>query len=206
MTTSNPLVISGAVEGVVDEAVLHRLVELAGARLGPVYGKKGKMHLQQKINGYNHAARISQWVVLVDLDRDANCAPSLRDSWLPKPSPYMHFRVSVRAVEAWLLADRESLSAFLGVPISRITSEPETESQPKRAMVELAKQSRRREIREDMMPRPSSGRLVGPGYTSRLIEFVADNATGWQPNAAARSSESLYRCLRCLYQLVGKLR
>jgi hypothetical protein len=133
VTSSNPLVISGAVEGVVDEAVLRRLVELAGARLGPVYGKKGKMHLQQKINGYNHAARISQWVVLVDLDHDANCAPSLRDSWLPKPSPYVHFRVSVRAVEAWLLADRESLSAFLGVPISRIPSEPEAESQPKRA-------------------------------------------------------------------------
>ena len=75
MTTSNPLVISGAVEGVVDEAVLRRLVELAGARLGPVYGKKGKMHLQQKINGYNHAARISQWVVLVDLDRRCQLCP-----------------------------------------------------------------------------------------------------------------------------------
>jgi hypothetical protein len=204
VTTSDPLVVSGAVEGVVDEAVLRRLVELAGAKLGPVYGKNGKKHLQQKINGYNHASRISQWVVLVDLDHDANCAPSLRDSWLPKSSPYMHFRVSVHAVEAWLLADRESLSAFLGVPTSRIPIDPEAESQPKRTLVELARHSRRREIREDMAPRPSSGRMVGPGYTSRLIEFVADTAAGWQPDAAARSSDSLNRCLRCLRQLAGR--
>jgi hypothetical protein len=204
VSTLHPLVVSGAVEGVVDEAVLRRLIELTGARLGPVYGKNGKKHLQQKINGYNHAARINQWVVLVDLDQDANCAPSLRDSWLPKPSPYMHFRVSVHAVEAWLLADRERISAFLGVPTSRIPSDPEAESQPKRILVDLARHSRRREIREDMVPRPSSGRMAGPGYTTRLIGFVADTAAGWQPDAAARSSDSLNRCLRCLRQLSSR--
>jgi hypothetical protein len=171
--------------------------------LGLVYGKNGKKHLQQKINGYNQAARISHWVVLVDLDHDANCAPLLRDSWLPKPSPYVYFRVSVRAIEAWILADRESLSTFLGVAASRIPSDPEAESQPKRTLVELAKHSRRREIREDLVPRPSSGRMVGPGYTSRLIEFVTDISAGWKPDAAARSSDSLNRCLRCLQQLAG---
>jgi hypothetical protein len=204
VATSSPLEISGAVEGIVDEAVLRRLVELVGARLSAVYGKRGKQHLQQKLNGYNQAARYSHWVVLVDLDRDAECAPLLRDFWLPKPAPNMYFRVPVRAIEAWLMADRDSLSTFLGVAASRIPSDAEAESQPKRTMVELAKYSRRREIREDMMPRPSSGRTVGPGYTSRLIEFVADTAAGWQPDAAARSSDSLNRCLRCLRQFVGK--
>jgi hypothetical protein len=199
-------VISGAVEGLVDETVLRRLVEVVGARLGAVYGKKGKQHLQQKLDSYNQAARFKQWVVLVDLDQDADCAPLLRDSWLPKPSPYMHFRVSVRAIEAWLLADQQNLSTFLAVSASRIPSDPEAESQPKRTMVELAKHSHRREIREDMVPRPSSGRMVGPGYTSRLIEFVTATSTGWRPDTAARSSDSLNRCLRCLRQLVGRLK
>jgi hypothetical protein len=105
VTAPNPLVISGAVEGPVDETVLRRLVEIAGGRLGPVYGKNGKNYLRQKINSYNQAARFSRWVVLVDLDHDAECAPLLRDSWLAKPAPNMYFRISVRAIEAWLLAD-----------------------------------------------------------------------------------------------------
>jgi hypothetical protein len=204
--TPSPLTISAAVEGVVDEVVLRRMMELVGARLSAVYGKKGKQHLQQKLNCYNQAARFNHWVVLVDLDHDAECAPLLRDFWLPKPAPNMYFRVSVRAIEAWLLADRDSLSTFLGVAASRIPSDPEAESQPKRTLVELAKHARRREIREDMVPRPSSGRMVGPAYTSRLIEFVTNTAAGWQPDAAARSSDSLNRCIRRLRQVVGRLK
>jgi len=64
VATSSPLTISGAVEGVVDEVVLRRMMELVGARLSAVYGKKGKQHLQQKLNGYNQAARFNHWVVL----------------------------------------------------------------------------------------------------------------------------------------------
>lgn len=199
MITPHPLVISGAVEGPIDEAVLRRLVALVGAQLGPVYGKKGKQYLQQKLTGYNRAARFSPWIVLVDLDQDADCAPAFRDSWLPEPSPLMYFRVSVRAIEAWLLADQKGLATFLSVPIARIPKEPETQIQPKRAMISTAHYSRRREIRDDMLPRPSSGRLVGPGYTSRLIEFVM---TEWRPDVAAQSSDSLNRCVRCLRQLV----
>jgi len=43
----------------VDEVVLRRMMELVGARLSAVYGKKGKQHLQQKLNGYNQAARFN---------------------------------------------------------------------------------------------------------------------------------------------------
>jgi len=185
-----------------DEAVLRRMVESVGARLGPVYGKNGKRDLRRRLRGYNQAACLSSWIVLVDLDRDADCAPPLRAAWLPKPAPYMYFRVAVREVEAWLLADREGLSAFLSIPASRIPREPEAITDPKRIMVELAMHSRQRAIREDMVPRPGSGRAVGPAYTSRLIEFVMDTVAGWRPHAAARSSDSLSRCLRCLRRLV----
>src|SRR6266852_2654760 len=54
----------------------------------------------------------------------------------------------------------------------------------KRAMVDLRRISRRREIREDLVPRASSGRSVGPGYSSRLAEFVLD-PNGWRPEVAA---------------------
>ncbi len=78
MGGSYPVVISGAVEGDVDEAVLRRLAEQVGAAIGPVHGKKGKQFLLRRVHGYNNAARFGPWVVLVDLDQDADCAPHLR--------------------------------------------------------------------------------------------------------------------------------
>lgn len=202
MTILYSVVISGAVEGSVDEAVLYRLVAHVGATLGPVYGKKGKPHLRQRIGGYNQAARLSPWVVLVDLDHDADCAPLLLTSWVPNPASRMCFRVVVREIEAWLLADREHLARFLGVAISRIPRSPEIVGDPKHTMVELARHSRQRDMREDMVPRAASGRVVGPAYTSRLIEFVGDTVGGWCPEVAATSSDSLARCLRSLRRLV----
>lgn len=98
-----------------DEAVLQRLVEHVGGRTGTVYGRKGKPYLRQKIDGFNQAARYSPWVVVVDLNAEADCAPSLCAQWLPDPAPNLCFRVAVREVEAWLLADGETLARFLGV-------------------------------------------------------------------------------------------
>ena len=202
MSEPGTVVISGAVEGIVDEAVLRCLVQYVGAKPGTVHGKNGKTHLRQRLNGYNQAARFSPWVVLVDLDQEAECAPPLRTAWLPDPAPHMCFRVAVREVEAWLLADRERLSTFLSIAASRVPREPEAEPDPKRTVVDLARQARRREIREDMVPRPGSGRTVGPAYASRLIEFVSHPTAGWRPNVAAKHSDSLRRCLACLRKLI----
>lgn len=203
MTAQSPVIISGAIEGPIDEAVLRRLVQHVGATLGPVYGKNGKKQLQRQIHGYNQAARFTPWVVLVDLDHDADCAPPLKAAWLPNPAPYLCFRVAVREVEAWLLADRERLARFISVEVSHIPRTPEAVADAKQTLVNLARRSRRRAIREDMVPRPESGRQVGPAYTSRLIEFVEDTQNGWRPDVAAAASESLSRCLRCIQRLAN---
>ncbi len=192
---ANPL--RAAVEGVVDEAVLRRLVEEARGTLSAVYGHKGKEHLRQQLKGYNQAARFSPWLVLVDLDRDAECAPPLASSWLPRPARQMCFRVVVRAIEAWLFADSEQLSDFLSVPASRIPRSPEDEPDPKQRMVQLAQQSRNKEIREAMVR--GSGQ-AGTGYAGRLIEFVRDH---WRPAVAATRADSLRRCRERLQQLVA---
>jgi hypothetical protein len=193
--------ITAAVEGDVDEAVVRCLIEHIQAKTCAVYGRTGKSHLQRRLSGYNQAARFSPWIVLVDLDHDAECAPPFRDSWLPDPSQYMCFRIAVRAVEAWLMADREHLARFLSVEIARIPQNVEAVDHPKLTMVEIARHSRPREIREDMIPRTGSGRVVGPAYTARLIEFVVGARNGWRPKIAAERSQSLKRCLRCLHRL-----
>ena len=68
-------------------------------------------------------------------------------------------------------------------------------------MVNLARHSRRRELREDMIPRDRSGRLVGPAYASRLIEYVQ---TSWRPDVAIEHAESLNRAITCLKRIAEK--
>ncbi len=95
-----------------------------GGEPGTVYGKHGKPFLKERIGGCNNASRHAPWVVLVDLDTDADCAPPFRATWLPHPAPHMCFRVAVRAVEAWLMADAETLARFLSVAQKKVSADP----------------------------------------------------------------------------------
>ena len=193
-------VVSAAVEGIVDEAVARRLIAHGGGTPGTVYGKQGKTMLRQRMPGYNNAAQRVPWVVLVDLDRDADCAPPLRAAWLPQPARHLCFRVVVREVEAWLLADAEGIAGFLGIARGKIPAQPERLNDPKQALVNLARGSRRRDIREDLVPRPESGRQLGPAYSSRLIEFASGN---WRPEIAAGRADSLRRAIACVKRLTA---
>jgi hypothetical protein len=195
-------VVSAAVEGDLDEAVLDRVLAHVGGVLGPVHGRSGKGTLRRNIVGYNQAARFSAWVVLVDLDQDASCAPDLRTAWLPSPSRLMCFRVAVHEVESWLLGDRERLAALLGVSVSSVPLDPDEVLNPKALVVDLARRSRRRDVRVDMVPRSGSHRAVGPAYSSRLIEFVSGDH--WRPEVAETRSDSLARCMRSLRDLIAR--
>lgn len=199
MVEASPVPISVAVEGPIDAAVLRRLVEREGATIGTVYGQKGKSALRRDVAGYNNAARFSPWMILADLDCDADCAPLLRAEWLPHPAPRMCLRFAVREVEAWLLADREGVADFLGVSIARIPAQPESIDDPKLEVVNLARRSRRSTIREELAPRPDSGRTVGPLYVSRIIEFALNV---WRPEEAMRRADSLRRCSEHLRELI----
>lgn len=200
MSADVAVIISAAVEDVTDEAVVCKLIQHVGAEPGIVYGKKGKSHLKSQISGYNSAAKHAPWVVLVDLDQDADCAPPLCAHWLPEPAPHLCFRVAVRGIEAWLMADAEALAPFLSIARGKIPANPEQLGAPKEALVNLARTSRRREIREDMVPREGSGRAVGPAYVSRLIEFASSY---WQRAKAAHRSDSLRRAISCLDNLAN---
>jgi hypothetical protein len=183
-----PVVINAAVEGDIDEAIFRRLVLETGAVPGRVHGKNGKSKIENQIQGYNHAAQFDRWLVLIDLDRD-ECPASLRALWLPKPAGLMCFRIAVRAVESWLLADREAVAGFLGIALSKVPHKPDAEIDPKRTLIDLARSSHS-EIRRDLVPHPESGRTVGPGYSSRMKDYITNH---WRPEVAAKSSDSLRR-------------
>ncbi len=198
---SRPVVISAAVEGLIDQAVARRLAKHVGAAAGSVYGRRGKFYIRDNLRAYNNAAQDYPWLVLVDLD-ETDCAPSLRYNWLPRPGEFMCFRVAVREVESWLLADQERIAGFLQVPLSSIPENPEDILDAKEMVVELAAMSNSWEIMEDIVPRPGGHRKTGPAYNSRMIEFVQDARKGWRPDVAAENAESLARCIRCLEQTV----
>ena len=186
------------VEGRTDEPVAKRLLGHVGLEAGTVYGKRGKPHLLERLPNYNKAADHLPWFVIVDLDMDTSCPPEAIATWLPNPSSAMRFRVAVRAIEAWLMADRENMAKFLGVARSAIHHDIERDPAPKETLINIARRSHNRSIREDIVPRQMSGAKVGPLYVSRITEFVENM---WRPEVAASESESLYRCIRALSTL-----
>jgi hypothetical protein len=92
---TRPVIVTVAVEGILDEAIVHRLLEHLGAGIGAVHGRHGKRHLERSLRGYNEAARLSPWLVMLDLDSDAECAPILRAQLLASESPMMLLRIAV---------------------------------------------------------------------------------------------------------------
>ena len=187
-----------AVEGISDEAIIRKVCETVGIPISTVYNCRGKSRLDGQLMGYNNAAKYSPWVVIRDLDNDESCAPQLRKRLLPQQSEMLLLRIPVRSIESWLLADREAIAAYLAVPDASIPSDPESLEHPKRELVNIARRSRKRQIREDIVPRPGLSVDVGPGYTERIIDFSENH---WRPLTAAGISDSLARCIRDLRKL-----
>jgi len=192
---------SAVVEGDVDEAVLNKIADRVGVRLGAVFGRNGKHSIYQRLSAYNNAARFSPWIILLDLDHDAPCAPSLVSQHMPQPSPFLCFRIAVRAIESWLLADRNAFAAFLGVKRDALSNSPDLLDDPKGFVVDLARNSRKKLFRRELVPRPGSRKRVGPAYTSRMMEFSLYH---WDPVRAEALSGSLRRCRTGITELLQK--
>lgn len=187
-----------AVEGDVDEAFARRIAGAAGWKDIRIHGRHGKGWLDKNLPRYARAAAFAPWWILRDLDTDADCAPSLVRRLLPGPESHISLRIAVRSVEAWMLADRAGVARFLSVPETAVPGAVEGLDDAKRALLELARSSANREIREGLPPRQGSGVLVGPAYVSFLSEFARDS---WDLSAARRKSSSLSGCVRALRNL-----
>ena len=194
-------VITAAVEGSVDEALVRKICQAAGTEVSDIYGKKGKAFILARINGYNFSARHRHWAVLLDLDSDFPCAGRAAAAWLPQPAPLMCLRVAAREAEAWILADDERIAEFLSVDRRFVPRRPDELADPKAEILNLARRSSSAAIREDLVPHPASGQAIGPAYNSRMIEFITAGDRGWRLEVAARNSPSLDRCVRAITRL-----
>ena len=188
-----------AVEGSTDVPVVHKVVALAGWALAfePIV-TSGKDSLDRDLRGYNAAAKGSPWFVLRDLDHDAPCAGALVEKLLARRERLMCLRVAVRAIEAWLLADSETLASFLHISATVIPADPEGEDDPKSTMIDLARRSTKPAIQKDMLPQRGSSRRTGPGYEGRIIEYGTKH---WRADVARRRCPSLDRAVSALSRL-----
>ncbi len=187
-----------ACEGITDEAVVRRLLRWVGTVEATIKVTSGKEKLLREIPTYGNIARLQRCFALVDLDRE-NCVPEALRSLGAEPSSLFCLRYAVRAVESWLMADREGIAGFLSVGINRIPVAPDLEEDPVSTVITIARRSRKRWVKEDIVPRPGSGRKRGPGYAGRMIEFIGEH---WDIDVARRHSPSLDRAINCLHRLM----
>lgn len=195
----SPIQVSLIAEGLLDERVLRQLLAQVAPHLqaGVCYGKRGRSWMDMNLFKYNLAARIWPYVALADLEQ-AECPPVLLDQWFPDGKhTNLQARIAVHMVEAWLLADQEALAEYLGIAAHHIPQFPDQEANPKLVMVNLARRSRYRIIREDLAPAPASSAVIGRNYSGQLEKFVTEK---WQSERAEARSPSLQRAIRSLQQ------
>ncbi|MDQ6982322.1 MAG: DUF4276 family protein [Mariprofundus sp.] len=189
-----------ATEDALSEAVVEKMLNYAPIEFNVVLKqrKRGSGYLKKQVRKFNAIANSYPVLLLTDLDRVV-CASELKKSWLTIPqNPKFLFRVAVREVESWLLADREAISQFLNISISICPGSPDDILDPKQALINLAKKSKRREIKQDMLPAKGSLSPVGLGYNARLSDFVWNY---WNVDRAIVRSDSLNRAWKSVCAL-----
>lgn len=186
------------VEGLTDEFVARRLLKHVNLEVGTVYGKKGKSYLLQRLPQYNKAAQFYPWFTIIDLDTSYSCPVEAMNQWLPGAAQGMRFRIAVHAVEAWLIADQEHMAKFLAVSISAFQRISDNDPKPKDTLINLARLSHNKSVKEDIIPKQNSGAKVGPLYVARMLEFIEQH---WEPEIASQNCNSLRRCINALIEL-----
>jgi hypothetical protein len=174
-------------------------VGLPGWQLsGPSIDTKGVTKLVPALRRYVQLATHVNPVLCV-ADTDGQCALDLITQWLPpSATDRLVLRLAVTEAESWLLADREGFAEALHIPLNKLPTNPDLEPDPKRLLLNLAKKSRTRQIREEVVSN-SDPNKQGTGYNLHLAAFVRN---GWDARRAAESSTSLDRALRRL-QVLG---
>ncbi len=193
----NEIAVNLVYEDPLSGAVLYRLLRHSHKKYAPgiAHSSGGIVWIRSRIQNFNRAARGMPYLVLTDLDV-TECAPRLLQEWLPHGRHRnLLLRVAVREVEAWLLGCREALAKFLSVDPNLIPFDVDDIPDPKAFLVNLARRSRKKSVRQDIVPETGSTARVGPDYNGRLSQFVSEM---WDPVAAGLASPSLSRTIRAL--------
>lgn len=145
-------------------------------------------------------ARRTPVLLLTDLDAE-ECPARLIDDWSRRDAipERLLFRVAVRQVESWLLADRDGMARLLKVSIRQLPRDPDVLPDAKRSLLLLAQRAPRT-IRDDLVAESGATAAQGLGYNAVLSNFVR---TSWDPSKAVLRSNSLARARRRVNELAA---
>jgi hypothetical protein len=162
-------------------------------------GGRGNGLLKAKLRSYCDVARHVPFLLITDLDA-ITCAPKLKSTWLGTiiPPKDFLFRVAVREIECWLLADHDAMKLLLGKRVS-IPRDPEGIRDPKECLLRLARNAPR-DVKRDLLVERGAIASRGLGYNQRLCNHVTSS---WNPSRAAERSDSLSRVIQRLKDLAA---
>jgi hypothetical protein len=187
-------VLNVIVEDILSQAVMQRLLDHIGLREAPTFRvMRGNGKIREGIQKFSAASRVSPHIVLTDLDRFP-CPPALIKQWnIGRLPETMLLRVAVHEVEAWLMADRAGFAGYLQVAQEKVPFDPETEIDPKQCLFSLVRRSRKRRLRDEILP--TSGAHIGPLYNEYFCRFASEH---WRIEDAVANAPSLARSLERL--------
>lgn len=203
MSATKPIVL--VVEDELSEAVMRKIIASRAGVLevaDRVIRSGGFGNIKSQFPRFKSACHAFPHIVLTDLDRSP-CASALINAWRIEPVPArLVFRVAVRSVESWLLADREKIAAFLSIPSVKISHQPESLEDSKRELLRLARRARSRRLASELCPAMGSVARQGPLYNAHMVRFVQET---WRVDTACESAPSLARaCLR-IHELAARI-
>ena len=193
----NEISINLAVEDPPSEEILRKILSQSGCpyHVANCLCRGGYGYLKKNIRAFNKAAKSLPFLVLTDLD-NSPCPPQMIKLWLDIPKhPNLLFRIAVREVESWILADREAVAGFLGTSEKKIPYDTDSLPDPKAFLIQLARKSRSRSLREDLAPPSGATSKQGPNYNNRIIAFIRNH---WDADTASQHSRSSRRALERL--------
>ena len=199
------------VEDAPSAAVARKLVETRNTQLesriffhnGFPFITGGQTAIKNKCEAFLNMAKAGIYtIILADLDT-AECACSLIRSWFTIPQndqpnlpPKCVFRVIVREVESWILADHTAWAKFIEIPATNFSTQPDQLDDPKGHLLNVIRRKGTKKIHREMLPQGHAH--IGPRYNEVLCNFI-DNS--WMPERAAVNSPSLDRAIKALLKV-----
>lgn len=182
-----------------NEARKHKLLFMEGFP----HITHGNSQLKEKCPAFlNMAKGELNTFVITDLDNIV-CAGELIREWfsIPDTNPVslpneILFRVAVREIESWILADRQAWAEYINIPEANFSDSPDELDDPKQHLLTVIRNKGRSRLHREMLPRQAAH--IGPEYNKVLSEFILSS---WKPSRAAVRSPSLKRAIRALDEI-----
>jgi hypothetical protein len=196
-----------ATEDALSEAVGERLIsDFASGRLAVSLRlrRNGFGYLKSRLGSFCEIAHRQPVILFTDLDK-AECPMMLIQSWtqgVSLPNGLL-FRVAVREIESWLLADHDAVIRLFGKKAAgHLPIKPDNADDPKAALIALAVHAPR-DIRGAIVADKRAIASQGILYNTELCRFVKET---WNPKRARKRSPSLNRAILRIEELSNRVR